>query len=79
MGLSVGLSWIHFKSLKDYERQKGGVVLQSFKVLMCVRFVHFKFQALKNSRDQNSGGFGKVVGITMCARNPIELHCNLRK
>jgi hypothetical protein len=41
---------------KDYERQKGGVVLWRFKGLMCVWFVHFKFQALQNSWGQNSGG-----------------------
>jgi hypothetical protein len=50
-----------------------------YKGLMCVEFVHFKFQAFKNSWGQNSGGFSKVVGITMCARNPIKLHCNLCK
>ncbi len=49
LGLSVGLRWMHFKFLKDYEGQKGGVILRKFKGLMCVGFVHFKFQALKNS------------------------------
>jgi hypothetical protein len=39
----------------------------------------FQVSSLKKSWSQNSGGFGKVVGITMCARNPIELHCNLCK
>lgn len=77
LGLSVDLRWIHFKSLKDYEGQKGGIILQRFKGLMCVGFVQLKFQALKNSWGQNSGGSGKMVGITMCVRNPIKLHCNL--
>jgi hypothetical protein len=60
IGLCVGFRWMHFKSLNNYEGQKGGVILWRFKSLMCVGFVHFKSQAFKNSWGQNNGGFDRV-------------------
>jgi hypothetical protein len=45
--------------------------------LMFVGFVHFKSQALKNSRGQNNGGFDRVGWHHNVCKNLMELHCNL--